>query len=560
MLKSLKSLPISVKLIATTTVLLTFTVGLYGLMNLQDLTQVYDDSRVEQQEIVLQASILDARNVTQAMAGALQILMAQGAAYGDMKAMFEKLRRSDERLVFVAAHEGKDRVASAGSSPSVEALQRDPRTSEETDGIKVEVFRRGGEPALVRAVQPVKAGDIEGRVEAAWSIVHIAQRAKQIGERLEERKSRSIKNAVFLGGMIILLGLVLTVLQSLRISRPIRELTQRVERIAHGDLGERAIVDSNDEIGVLGRNFNYMAERLGVLLQETKEKATLEKELEVARVIQESLLPPSRIIEAAEMEFIGYFKSASICGGDWWNYAELSNGRLLMLIGDVTGHGVSSAMITAAAKSCCDTLRHVTDGELTVTFLLEELNKTIYEAANRKFVMTFFATVIDSRAQTITFSNAGHNFPLLFRADPKDGEPAIVPLVTRGNRLGDVMESRFLERTVPYEPGDVLVWYTDGITEGLGQRGDEYGEKRFRRSIASVLDRPVDEILEKVIRDAEAFFTDFTRPEDDITLVVGKFATREPAQDHAKGRPQRTVPPSSAPPPPIRSNGRARLS
>jgi serine phosphatase RsbU (regulator of sigma subunit) len=195
-----------------------------------------------------------------------------------------------------------------------------------------------------------------------------------------------------------------------------------------------------------------------------------------------------------------------------------------MLIGDVTGHGVSSAMITAAAKSCCDTLRHVTEGELTVTFLLEELNKTIYEAAGRKFVMTFFATIIDPAKKTITFSNAGHNFPLLFRANPAQGEPAIVPLVTRGNRLGDVMESRFLERTVPYEPEDVLVWYTDGITEGVGTNGDEYGEKRFRRSIRAVLDKGADEILDKVIRDAESFFADFTHPEDDITLVVGKFS------------------------------------
>ena len=92
------------------------------------------------------------------------------------------------------------------------------------------------------------------------------------------------------------------------------------------------------------------------------------------------------------------------------------------------------------------------------------------------------------------------------------------------------MESRFLERTVPYGPGDVLVWYTDGITEGLGKNGDEYSEKRFRRSIRSVLDRPADEIMNKVISDAEKFFADFAHPEDDITLVVGKFPERPEAR------------------------------
>ena len=73
-------------------------------------------------------------------------------------------------------------------------------------------------------------------------------------------------------------------------------------------------------------------------------------------------------------------------------------------------------------------------------------------------------------------------------------------------------------------------WYTDGLTEGLGKDGQEYGEKRLRRSIASVADKRPDEILEKVIRDAEAWFADFTHPEDDITLVVGKFPEKPRAR------------------------------
>lgn len=526
-MRSLQSLPIGIKLIATTTALLMFTVGLYGVMNVKDLTQVYDDSAEDQQKAILASTIIGARNTMEAVASSVQLSMAAGDE-GNAKAVFDRLRKSDERLLHVHAKqiEPSERPFGepAGTPPDRTGLARDDAESSEHQGVRLDVYRQAGVPHLLVATAAVEDADVKGQVEATWSIEHIAAEAAQVAQRLEERKSRSVQNALFLGAMIILLGVILTVLQSLRISRPIRDLTERVERIAHGDLSERAIVKSDDEIGVLGRNFNYMAERLGVLLTETKEKATLEKELEVARVIQESLLPPSRLIDHDFIQFMGYFKSASICGGDWWNYADIADGKLLMLIGDVTGHGVSSAMITAAAKSCCDTLRHVTEGELTVTFLLEELNKTIYEAANRKFVMTFFATIIDPAKKTITFSNAGHNFPLLFRAKPADGEPGIVPLVTRGNRLGDVMESRFLERTVPYENNDVLVWYTDGITEGVGSNGDEYGEKRFRRSIRAVLDKSADEILDKVIRDAESFFADFSRPEDDITLVVGKFA------------------------------------
>lgn len=522
MLKSIASLPISFKLMITTTLLLLFTVGLYGAMNVQNIVAAYDDSRTEQQELLLQAVTQDARNVTSLLAYSARSFIA-ATAYGDIQNLLDTLTAEDERYVYARVYDGEQPVATKGDA---DAALRGTAPLEEAGidpGQGVDLLARDGEPHLVRVVVPFQGDGASGKVEIGRSIADIADRNRRIDDRIGERQEVAIINALFVGGMIILLGVVLTILQSLRISRPIRELTESVERIAHGDLAERAVVDSTDEIGVLGRNFNYMAERLGVLLKETEERATYEKEMEVARIIQESLLPPNRLIDHGYFQFTGYFKSASICGGDWWNFAEIADGRLLVLIGDVTGHGVSSAMITAAAKSCCDTLRHVTDGELTVTFLLEELNKTIYEAANRRFVMTFFATIIDPKKKTLTFSNAGHNFPLLFRHRPADGEPAIVPLITRGNRLGDVMDSRFLERTVPYGEGDVIVWYTDGITEGLGKSGDEYGEKRFRRSIRSALDRPADQILDKVIRDAEAFFVDFSRPEDDITLVVGKF-------------------------------------
>lgn len=537
MFKALESLPIRVKLMATTILLLTFTVGLYGVMNVRDLRRVHDESRSEQQKIILQGASADALNVTTALASTATIFLAN-TAIGDLEALTTSLRKGDERLVYVAVVDvdGKAVVTQGEAAAAKNGLQPQPDRAAVRGDAKLEFYGRGEDSLLIVATAPLKSagGEAGGRVEAGWSIAQMVERNAAIAAKMEGRKTKSVANALFVGGLIVALGVLLSILQSLRISGPLRRLTDSVERIAHGELKERAAISTNDEIGVLARNFNYMAERIGVLLQDTKEKATLEKELEVARVIQESLLPPTRLIDKGFFQFQGYFKSASICGGDWWSFADLIDGKLLVLIGDVTGHGVSSAMITAAAKSCCDTLRHVTEGELTCTFLLEELNKTIYEAANRKFVMTFFATIIDPKVRTITFSNAGHNFPLLFRAQAREGEPAIVPLVTRGNRLGDVMESHFLERVVPFEPGDVLVWYTDGLTEGVGKNGEEFGEKRFRRSVLATLDKGPDTILERILRDAEHHFADFTHPEDDITLVVGKFTESRVAVSRGK--------------------------
>jgi serine phosphatase RsbU (regulator of sigma subunit) len=529
-----RGVSISLKLIGTTALLLLFTVGLYGAMNLQDLAKVFDTARDDQQDVVLEAVASTARNVTETLGTAATVVLA-GAQYAELEALLGRTRKNDPRLLYIEVFEeagGKPDAASgeaaqtrAGLTAAATPPQLSARLGEDAvAGLKF--FERAGVLDLLEITVPLgggAAGGSGGRVIAGWSVAELTARQARIETQAAERERRAMIDGVLVGGLIVLLGVLLTVLQSLAISRPLRALSRVVDKLARGELGQRAVVQSGDEIGELARNFNTMAERIGVLIKDTKAKATYEKELEVARVIQEALLPPSHVIRAGGMQFIGHFKSASICGGDWWSYAELPGGRLLMLIGDVTGHGVSSAMITAAAKSCCDTLRHVTEGDLTVSFLLEELNQTIYEAAHRKFVMTFFATIIDPATKTITFSNAGHNFPLLFRRSAGPDEPAIVPLVTRGNRLGDEVSSRFVERTVPYTSGDVLVWYTDGITEGLDAHGEEYGEKRFRRSIRAALDAPVDAILERVLSDAERWFADFSHPEDDITLVVGRF-------------------------------------
>jgi len=521
-LERLARLSIRVKLTATTLALVVLTVGLYGVMNLQDLRRVHDESREAQQVMVLENVATDTRNVMLALRSTASIFLSS-SSYGDLEALVTEMRRQDPRLVHVRIVDEDGRAVLESGALDAARVGATPLPLEGGEGgpVTVSLLGRSGVPTLLIARTPLQG---KGLIEAGWSIAHLAERNAAIAARVEERKDRSAINASVVGALLVALAALLTVLQSLRITRPIRDLTESVERIAQGELKERVRIGSTDELGVLARNFNHMAERIGVLLSEAKQKATLEKELEVARVIQESLLPPSTLIDARCLRLRGFFRSASICGGDWWSYAELPGGKVLVVIGDVTGHGVSSAMITAAAKSCCDTLRHVTDGELTVTFLLEELNKTIYEAAQRKFVMTFFATIIDPSTRTITFSNAGHNFPLLFRARPAGpDDPPVVPLVTRGNRLGDVVESRFVERTIGYAPGDVLVWYTDGLTEGESADGEAFGEKRLRRSVQGALDRSPDAILERVLQDAEAHFASFARPEDDVTLVVGRF-------------------------------------
>jgi serine phosphatase RsbU (regulator of sigma subunit) len=158
-----------------------------------------------------------------------------------------------------------------------------------------------------------------------------------------------------------------------------------------------------------------------------------------------------------------------------------------------------------------------------VTRLLEVMNRAIFESAKRKFVMTCFASILDPKRRTITYANAGHNFPYLFRPGATDGNDFQV-LMSRGNRLGDLEESAYSEKVQPLQAGDVLVWYTDGIVECENERGEEYGEKRFRAAIRRAADFDPVSMRETVVNAAGQFFGERPR-KDDITMVFARITS-----------------------------------
>jgi serine phosphatase RsbU (regulator of sigma subunit) len=338
-----------------------------------------------------------------------------------------------------------------------------------------------------------------------------------------EQKAAAIKKAALytgaVGALFALIGTVLAIFQGLSISKPLKQLAWKADQIARGDLDARVEVTSGDEIGLLGENFNFMADQIGILLIQTAEKAKIEQELEVAKAIQETLVPSDAPVRKATLTFAGFYQPAAQTGGDWWTWAELAGGKILVVIGDVTGHGIPSAMITAAAKASCDVARYVHQDDVTVTTLLEIMNHAIFESAQRRFVMTCFASIVDTQKRTITYANAGHNFPYLFR--PGEGKGEFGSLMIRGNRLGDDRNSKYEAKTTELAMGDVLVWYTDGIVECENDTGEEYGEKRFRASVRKAAALDAGEMRDSIITDAGNYFGETPR-KDDITMVVGR--------------------------------------
>lgn len=497
---------ISAKLILVTTVLVSAVVGLSAWLQIRSTGDIYETQAREQREATITRTRLTGTSTAERMAATMQPRVL-GSEWQNLQEELEQLVRGDPDLVEasivdvrrgrVMAHHDRARV----DQPSPHRLTGAALTVQES------------------AERLVVGAPVTGTDFAVWLVYGYERLRQELGRIEEGRKQRTsaaLDQALATGLGFLLFGVVSAVVQGLRLSRPITALREAARRIASGDLVTRTDVRSNDEIGELGATFNYMADRIEVLMQETAEKLHLENELAVARAVSETLVPPTSMHTSQSMELAGFYQPASVCGGDWWSYFELPSGRTVILIGDVTGHGVPSAMITAAAKSCCDTVRGMSGDHFSLLQLMSAMNFSIYESARRSFVMTMFVALFDPHRKVVSYVNAAHNFPYVVRANG-----TMSCLAARGNRLGDRLDSEYGIREEPFGPGDLFVFYTDGLVECTSPMGEEYGEKRLRRAIVDLAQRPVAEVRDEIVARATKFYGG-ERRKDDITMVVAR--------------------------------------
>ena len=255
---------------------------------------------------------------------------------------------------------------------------------------------------------------------------------------------------------------------------------------------------------------------------EAREREALELELELAGAIQEGFVPDGGLETIGDVSIVGTWQPASRCGGDFWSRHELGDGRILIAIGDVTGHGVAAAMVTAAARGALEVAVAAgpTD-QLDLLRLLGQLDLAVRRSSDGRRYLTCFVAVLDPPKREVTFASAGHIPPYLCRAGGEGID--LSALVARGNPLGagDSLVARVAVR--PLVPGDLLVWYTDGLIEGRDASGQPFGDRRMQRLL-----RQLDPTHLEPTRVHEAIVAATTahrgglRHDDDVTLVVAQ--------------------------------------
>jgi len=389
-----------------------------------------------------------------------------------------------------------------------------------------------------------KSGSDAGAFEATnkqGETLIIAYSRMRIGELFvisEIQKSKAFaastalkEKSIQFGVLIILIAFAVSLLFTKRLTTALQRLYEATRKIAKGDFNIAVDVKNRDEVGALSHSFNYMAKRIVELLKATADKARMEKELETAHLVQENFFPISEI-KLGGIEVAAFFKAASECGGDWWGHIKVDDDNLVLLIGDATGHGVPAALITAAAHSCCTTIEEIIRThkvKISPAAMMETLNKTIYSAARGQVKMTFFIAYIQLSTGVVRYANASHELPLVSRLAEGESDPAAPRAKddldtlagTPGNILGQAADAEYTEHSYKIRNGDVLVWFTDGLTECRSPADEEYGENRLMRSLVKSGHQDPTAIRTDIMHKATEFYG--ARPiEDDITLVVVK--------------------------------------
>ena len=248
------------------------------------------------------------------------------------------------------------------------------------------------------------------------------------------------------------------------------------------------------------------------LFKEALEKQRMEEDLEIARKIQKNLLP--KVLPHMDSYDITALNiSSKQVGGDYYDVIKLDSTSLLFAIGDVSGKGVPASLLMANLQAM---LKTVVKHGMMLNKATDLINDLVTENTMGENFITFFWGILNEETKTLTYVNAGHNPPMLIR----DGK--IIHLTKGGMILGVLKTSvPYLSDTVPLQKDDVLILFTDGVTEALNKKMEEFTDERLQETVLNNYTKDINEILQ-IIRDSVQQFVQDATQSDDITLMIIK--------------------------------------
>ncbi|WP_031484261.1 SpoIIE family protein phosphatase [Maridesulfovibrio frigidus] len=338
----------------------------------------------------------------------------------------------------------------------------------------------------------------------------VVEPALKVEASIHTSINEQLKGLVYILVCVVLLVTLLAFFMSRRFTESILILAKGVKRISTGDFAAHVEVKTTDEVGELADNFNKMVPSL-------REHIEIKSAIDVAMEVQTNLLPQkSPVIDLFDIH--GESRYCDELGGDYFDYIKTygDNDRICFAVGDVSGHGIQSAMLMGSARGYLRA-RMINDGELGK--IMTDVNRLIASDTYKTGqFMTMMMVELDPHTKRLRWVRAGHEPALIF--DPLTGD--FIELVGDGLALGIMDEScYFVSQYDDFGAGQILILGTDGIWEASNEDGEFFGKQRLKEVIAIGKDKPAVEIVNSVL-DAVQRFTGKKPQEDDLTIVVIK--------------------------------------
>ncbi len=371
-----------------------------------------------------------------------------------------------------------------------------------------------------------------GKDAGTWLVV--VSRPAVLYKRLfssSVRAGRYVRSALMvtslLFALIELMACLMAIALSRTITRSIADLYDATRQIDRGNLEHRIPVRRKDQLAALAASFNTMTTSLKDLLRQQREKDRLESELKVAQEVQNNLFPHSSIA-LPEFELFGICQPARTIGGDYYDFIPFGTSQLYLALGDISGKGISAALLMASLHSAVRAYRSAASPEMLETDvqqrndlnvspgkLLALLNGHLYRSTQAAKYATLFLACYDSASRRLTYSNGGHLPPIILCMDG-----SIKRLVCGGSVVGLLEDQRYEEETVEMHAGDVLIAYSDGLTEPEKDQVD-FGEERLIDVVRRNRILPLPDIADRTVQEVRTWIGDQEQP-DDMTLVLAR--------------------------------------
>lgn len=321
---------------------------------------------------------------------------------------------------------------------------------------------------------------------------------------------------VGLGGTFLVLyalAAAMAAVMVVTVTRSTARLSRGARAVAHGDLAYRIPVRRRDQLGDLAASFNEMSESVERMLVQVAEKERLSRELELAREIQRSLLPPREVVHG-RVAVECHFSPAAEVGGDYFDVFALADEEVVVAVGDVAGHGISTGLLMAMVKSAVATL--IGEGYRGID-LLERLNRLLSPSEGGRRMVTLVVAEINPKRGCLRLTSAGHPPALLLSDDGSGGlEEVVLESLPLGFRWPDPPASR----TCPFPAGRRLLLYSDGVVEAADGAGEPFGYERLAASVASRQSSTSSTIVAGVVDDVRDHLAASVLQNDDVTVLV----------------------------------------